>query len=154
MGLYQRILIPTDGSPSSNAVLEHAARLARDQGARVKLITVVDETLGDHVGGELAWIEPELLRENLLAGARKSLEGAVSRAKELELEVDSELIESSDGRIDRAILDAADSWRADLLVITTHGRHGLARLLLGSTAETLVRRGELPILVVPAGGIA
>lgn len=149
MSLYQRILIPTDGSPSSNAVLEHAARLAHDQDAKVKLITVVDETLGDHVGGELAWIEPELLRENLLAGARKSLEGVVARAKEGGLDAESELIESTDGRIDRAILNAAASWEADLLVITTHGRHGLARLLLGSTAETLVRKGSLPILVVP-----
>lgn len=149
MSMYQRILIPTDGSPSSNAVLEHAASLARDQNARVKLITVVDETLGDHIGGELAWIEPELLRENLLAGARKSLEAAVARANTLGLDAESDLIESSDGRIDRAILDAAVEWRADLLVITTHGRHGLARLLLGSTAETLVRRGKLPILVLP-----
>lgn len=152
MGLYQRILIPTDNSPNTKAVLAYAAKLVHDQGAKVKLLTVIDLTLGDHVGGELAWIEPEMLRENLVTGARNSLTQTVEHARSLGMETESELIESRDGRIDHAILDAAQNWQADLLIITTHGRHGLARLLLGSTAETLVRQGKLPILVVPSTG--
>lgn len=151
MGLYHRILVPVDGSDPSARSLEKAIALATDQGAEIKLITVVDEAIGDYMGGELAWIDPQTLRENLVRGSRKVLDAAVETANRAGLSADSELIESPSGHIDRAILKAAEHWKADLLVIATHGRHGLTRLLLGSTAETLLRKGSLPMLVIPSG---
>lgn len=149
MGIYQRILVPTDGGQPAAAALTHATALARDQGASLKLITIVDEAIGDYMGGELAWIDPQTLRNNLVTGARGVLDAAVAQAKQMGVNVESELIESTEGRVGRAILEAAETWRADLLVVATHGRHGLARLLLGSTAQALVHRGHLPILVIP-----
>ncbi|AOU97682.1 hypothetical protein BI364_06670 [Acidihalobacter yilgarnensis] len=151
MGLYQRILVPVDGSGPAGKSLAQALALAADQDASIKLITVVDEAIGDYMGGELAWIDPQTLRDNLVGGARKVLDAALEEAKAAGLEVESELIESPEGRIGRAILKAAEDWQADLLVIATHGRHGLARLLLGSTTETLLRKGSLPMLIVPSG---
>lgn len=150
MGLYQRILVPVDGSTPAGKSLKQALKLAGDQKASIKLITVVDEAIGDYMGGELAWIDPQTLRDNLVAGARKVLDAALEEAKAEGLTVESELIESPEGRVGRAILKAAEDWGADLLVIATHGRHGLSRLLLGSTTETLLRKGSLPMLVVPS----
>ena len=150
MAIYQRILMATDGSPGSAATLAHAEALATNQGAKLKLITVVDEAIGSYMGGELAWIDPATLRSNLLEGARQVLERAAAHARAGGLEVETELIEATDGHVGRAIISAANDWPADLLVVSTHGRHGLARLVLGSMAETLVRWGNLPILVVPA----
>lgn len=151
MGLYQRILVPVDGSAPAASSLEQALALALDQGASLKLITVVDEAIGDYMGGELAWIDPQTLRDNLVRGARQVLDTAVEKADKAGLSAESELIESPQGRIDRAILKAAQDWHADLLVVATHGRHGLSRLLLGSTTETLLRKGNLPMLIVPSG---
>ena len=151
MGLYQRILVPVDGSEPAGRSLDEALALAADQGAALKLITVVDEAIGDYMGGELAWIDPQTLRENLVRGARKVLDAALEKAQRANLPTESELIESPEGRIGRAILKAAEEWQADLLVIATHGRHGLSRLLLGSTTEALLRKGSLPMLVVPSG---
>ena len=150
MAIYQRILIAADGSPGTAATLAHAETLAADQGAKLKLITVVDEAIGSYMGGELAWIDPATLRANLLEGARQVLERAAAHARAAGLEVETELIETTEGHVGRTILKAAEDWPADLLVVSTHGRHGLARLVLGSMAETLVRWGHLPILVVPA----
>lgn len=150
MGLYQRILVPVDGSTPAGKSLSHALTLAADQGAAVKLITVVDEAIGDYMGGELAWIDPQTLRDNLLRGARKILDMAIKEAEAANLTVESELIEAPGGHIGRSILYAAEDWHADLLVVSTHGRHGLSRLLMGSITETLMRKGNFPMLVVPA----
>lgn len=152
MGLYQRILVPVDGSGPAGKSLAHALTLAANQGASIKLITVVDEAIGDYMGGELAWIDPQTLRDNLVRGARKVLDAALEQAQAAGLPTESELIESPEGHIGRTILEAAEIWHADLLVIATHGRHGLTRLLLGSTTETLLRKGNLPMLVIPSGG--
>jgi nucleotide-binding universal stress UspA family protein len=149
MSLYQRILAPVDGSAAAQHGLRQALALARDQGAALKLISVVDEAVGDYMGGELAWIDPKTLRDNLVAGAKQVLEAAARQAREAGIDVQSELIETPEGRIGHAILQAARAWQADLLVICTHGRHGLARLLLGSTTESVIRSTPLPILVVP-----
>ena len=151
MAIYRRILMATDGSPGTAVTLTHAEALAADQGAQLKLVTVVDEAIGSYMGGELAWIDPATLRSNLLEGARQVLERAAAHARAAGLTVESELIEAPEGHVGRAIITAANAWPADLLVVSTHGRHGLTRLVLGSMAETLVRWGNLPILVVPAG---
>jgi nucleotide-binding universal stress UspA family protein len=149
MSLYQRILVPVDGSPAAQQGLREALALAQDQKAALKLINVVDEAIGDYMGAELAWIDPQTLRDNLVAAAKQVLEAAVAQARGAGVEVESELIETPQGHIGHAILEAARAWRADLLVICTHGRHGLARLLLGSTTESVIRETPLPILVVP-----
>jgi nucleotide-binding universal stress UspA family protein len=153
MSLYQRILAPVDGSAAAQQGLRQALALARDQGAALKLISVVDEAVGDYMGGELAWIDPKTLRANLVAGAKQVLEAAARQAREAGIDVQSELIETPEGRIGHAILQAARAWQADLLVICTHGRHGLARLLLGSTTESVIRDAPLPILVVPRAAV-
>ncbi|MEJ2630534.1 MAG: universal stress protein [Acidihalobacter sp.] len=149
MSLYQRIIVPVDDSPAAMYGLQAALALAKDQAAQLKLFTVVDEASSGYAGGELGWIEPEGIDKELRSEARHLLNEAVASAEAAGLAPEQELIETPSGHTVRAIHQAASQWRADLMVIGTHGRHGMAHMLFGSTAEDVVRSPELPILVVP-----
>lgn len=150
MSLYQRIIAPIDDSPPAQRGLRTAISLAKDQQASLKLIVVVDETSSGYGGGELGWVESAGLDDRLRSEAQRILQDAVDLAKEAGIAADSELIEAPAGHLAHTILQAAEQWRADLLVIGTHARHGMARMLFGSTTGDIVRSPEVQILVVPA----
>lgn len=152
MGLYQRIQVPVDGGSPAFYALDHAIAIARDQGARLQLVTVLDQGVADYRGAEVGWVGSERLHDELLAQAQAALKQAEARvhAGAPELEVETKVVEAPQGEIWKRILQVAGDWGADLLVVGTHGRHGLDRVLLGSVSETLVRHGRLPVLVVPA----
>lgn len=149
MSLYQRIIVPVDDSLAAHHGLRTAIALARDQSALLKLFTVVDEATGDYGGGELGWVGQEGLDERLRTDAQLLLAEAVTHAESAGLTPESELIEAPRGHVAQTIHRAASEWHADLLVIGTHGRHGLAHMLFGSMTEDLVRSPEQQILVVP-----
>lgn len=150
MAIYHRIMVPTDGSQPSVAALEHALVIARDQGAQLKLVVVLDEGVSDYTAAEIAWVDRGKWHKELLADARKALETGMARLQDAGLEGDSEVIAAPKGGVGEVIVEAAERWQADLLVIGSHGRHGVERLLLGSVSESVVRNGRLPVLVVPA----
>lgn len=147
--MYQRILIPIDGSPASERGLDEAIRLGRLTGARVRLIHVVDElsfALGASEGLTFTGDMLNLLRE---AGAAILAQGA-TRVRGGGLEVETALKDSFEGRVSDLVIKEAREWPADLIVIGTHGRRGVGRLLLGSDAENIVRRAPIPVLLVRA----
>jgi len=88
----------------------------------------------------------ELLRES----GEKILQHAKSRVAKNGLRVDAELFDSFAGRVCDLVVDAARAWRADLIVLGTHGRRGIGRLMLGSDAELIVRSAPVPVLLVRA----
>lgn len=150
--MYQRILVPVDGSPTSNRGLGEAIALGKLTGARLRLIHVVDElsfAISFDVVGSYAGDVLSLLRENgetILAKARSQVEAAG-------IGVDSELRESFGGRVSDFIVAEAANWPADLIVMGTHGRRGMRHLTLGSDAERVVRTAAVPVLLVrDAGG--
>ena len=143
---YKRILVPVDGSATSDNGLDEAAKLARAGGARLLLLHVVDESV--------AFSAPEGAGVNVVLNVlRESGESALSKATEYtrraKLRAETVLLENATGRIATAIVDQAKRWRADLIVMGTHGRRGVNRLLLGSNAELVVRNGAIPVLLVP-----
>ncbi len=152
MSLYQRILVPVDGGPPAFHALDHAIAIAREQGARLMLVSVLDEGVADYRGAEVGWVGSERLHEELAAQARAALERAGERVRSADpgLAAETEILEAPKGEIWKRILEFAGEWGADLLVVGTHGRQGLDRVLLGSVSEALVRHGRLPVLVVPA----
>ena len=151
--MYQRILVPVDGSPTSGRGLDEAIRLARLTGGRLRLLHVVDE-LSVSLGGAGAFTGgamPDtfaLLREagqSILAQAQAQVEAAG-------VPVDSVLDDSLGGRICDRVLAQSQAWPAELIVIGTHGRRGVGRLLLGSDAEQVLRQATVPVLLVRAAG--
>ena len=148
MSLYHRILVPVDDSSSAQTGLHAAIALAQDQQATLKLVAVANEAV-NYQGGELGWIDSQGLEERIKTDTEVSLDKAVAQAEAAGLKPERELIIALDEHIGRHIAQAAVAWQADLIVIGTHGRHGLSLWMMGSTTETLLRGLNLPLLVVP-----
>ena len=141
----RKILVPTDFSSCAERALEHAAWFARRIGASIEIL---------HVWHPSPWVGPELtlMPSDSDAATPADLSRDAARAAMERLAVSAALdgvtvttrIESND--IQRAILAAADG--VDLIVMGTHGRRGLARVLLGSVTENIVRQSPVPVLTV------
>lgn len=144
--MYKRILVPVDGSETSNKALVTALQFARDFGGRVRLVHVMEEltylTAYDPYGysGDLVTV----MRET----GEKILDQGMAMAQSAGVEADSMLFDKSGERLAETVADAAKRWNADLIVAGTHGRRGLGRVLMGSGAEQIVRLAPVPVLVV------
>jgi nucleotide-binding universal stress UspA family protein len=139
-----RILVPSDFGPPSAAALDYALGLASAVGASVTLFHAYEiPVIGVPDGTFVA--TPEMV-SRIQSSAERALETALHQHDgEAEAPLDSMLRE---GRPWEAILEAAREVGADLIVMGTHGRHGLVRTLLGSVTEKVVRTSAVPVLVV------
>ncbi|WP_251343916.1 universal stress protein [Haloplanus halophilus] len=140
--MYDAILLPTDGSEPAAAAVEHALGVAERFGATLHLLYVVETDDLSHAAPELAIEE---LRETLRSEGESVLDDAAARATDRGVEATTAVVE---GTAEDAILKYAAENGIDLLVMGTHGRGGLERYLVGSVTERVVRRAEVPVLVV------
>ena len=147
--MYQRILVPLDGSATSLRGLDEAIRLAQLTGATLRLIHVVDEL--KYVTGfeSFASYSGDLVPLMAKAGSQLLEEGR-ERVQRAGIKAESVLFTSLAGRVSELVVDQAKAWQADLIVIGTHGRHGVARAMLGSDAEQVLRMAPVPVLLVNA----
>ena len=150
--IYKRILVPVDGSPTSIAGLKEAAKLAKNLHAKLFLLHVVDETIVFNTPEGGINLEPIL--DEMKRGGKRLLRRAEKLASALGATPDSELRESAGARIADVIVERAKRWRSDLIVMGTHGRRGVNRMLMGSDAELVVRNASAPVLLVRVGGRA
>ena len=143
---YKRILVPIDGSATAKAGLKEALKLAKTAGARLRLLHVVDEspllTLPE------AGYSIDTIIDELKASGQSVLAAAAKTAAAQGAKCDSGLVESMGLRVADQITAEAKRWRADLIVIGTHGRRGVQRMLMGSDAELVVRNTTVPVLLV------
>jgi len=145
--MYAKVLVPIDGGATGDAALREAVALARVAGSRLRLLHVLDRYA--HASGfepAAVYCDQVLPRERGAAGER--LERACAIAAAAGVQADAELIDSPVVEIAQSICSAAQVWGADLIVLGTHGRRGVDRLLLGSRAEAVVRRSTVPVLLV------
>ncbi len=142
--MYQRILVPVDGSPTSNRGLDEAIGLAKLSGGRLRLVHVVD---GMIFTSSFEPASGQILSMLTDAGA-KVLADARARVEATGVPVDTDLPETFGGRVCDVVNAQAQRWHADLIVLGTHGRRGIGRLLLGSDAEQVVRTASIPVLLV------
>lgn len=144
--MYKKILVPVDGSETSRLGLQHAILLAKDQKAALRLLHVVhDYLLAD---GRHAMVASGELLSELREHGQIVLSDAAGSARKQGVEVDTECVETPIGPVGAAIAECAEKWPADLIVMGTHGRRGIRRLVMGSDAEYIVRTTPVPILLV------
>jgi len=148
--MYKRILVPVDGSATSAKGLGEAIRLAKLTGARLALVNVVDE-MSLALGVEAYASYSRDVLSALRDGAREILDNAQARAASAGVGADTKAIETFGARVADLIVDEAVAAKADLIVIGTHGRRGIGRLLLGSDAEQILRLAPIPVLLVRGG---
>ena len=145
--MYKRILVSVDGSEASARGLREAIRLTKDQGATLRLVHVVDElVISGGLGGAVAY-DGGLVGQ-LRASGKQVLESADALVQTQGLAAESALLEHLGGPAARLIVQEADTWGADLIVVGTHGRRGFSRMVLGSDAEEVVRTSPVPVLLV------
>jgi nucleotide-binding universal stress UspA family protein len=145
--MYKRILIPVDGSSTSNKALTAALQLARDASAQVRLIHVVDELA--YLSGYEAYAaySAELI-EVAQKVSKKILDDSMAITQAAGVEADQMLFEKFGEHLGETVADAAKLWNADLIVVGTHGRRGIGRMFLGSGAEQIIRLAPVHVLVV------
>lgn len=142
----QRIVVGTDFSEPSFPALKAAAAMARRDGAKVFLAHVIDPL--PHIGPGLdAVMGTDSLREGMEEYAKKHLQD-LRESLFVDIDVEKHILYSPNAGM--AMTDFAERVEADLIVVGTHGRNGIQRLMLGSVAEKVTRLAPCSVLVVRA----
>jgi nucleotide-binding universal stress UspA family protein len=146
--MYRRILVPVDGSAASMVGLRHAVGLAKDQGARLRVLNVVDDLIIAPMMMEPSGTaDLTYILDSLRAEGQKVLKKAAAVAEKSAVKAEAVQVESRGRPVSDVILADARHSRADVIVMGTHGRRGLNRLLLGSDAERVLREAPVPVLL-------
>jgi nucleotide-binding universal stress UspA family protein len=146
--MYQRILVPVDGTSTAAQGLREAIELARDQKAEILLLHIVDEWRV--AAGDIAAVNLDAGAKALREAGAELLKRAEARVREAGIGVKTALVEELGVPVGECIVQRARQWPADLIVCGTHGRRGMSRLLLGSSAEYILRHAPVPVLLVRA----
>jgi len=146
--MFERIVVPLDGSELAASALPEAQELARLTGAKIRLVRVVDYTMMENAGAvgmalDYASSEDVLGLEHQHAVAY--LQTIASQLQSTGLPVETDVYR---GRVARVLAETSEP--GDIIVMTSHGRGGLSRWFLGSVAEDLIRHANVPVLLVRA----
>jgi len=147
--MYQRILVPIDGSFTSDRGLREAIDIARLTQGRLRLMHVIDELSAARARSAYSGYATDWLDEVRKNGT-KLLENASAIAQSEGVDTDILLHDSFSTRLSDAVIHEATAWQADLIVVGTHGRRGVGRFLMGSGAESILRNADIPVLLVRA----
>ncbi|GAA0508084.1 Nucleotide-binding universal stress protein, UspA family [Halorubrum aquaticum] len=147
--MYERILIPTDGSDVAEAAVDHALDLAEKYDAEVHALYVVDI---DSVNFGLGTEQVDRLKQGRfdeMEELKEKADEATGTVAERGAERDIDVVEHvAGGRPHKVIADYAEDHEMDLIVMGSHGRAGVRRALLGSVTERTLRSTHVPVLVV------
>ena len=144
--MYQKILVAVDGSETSLRGLDEGIRLAKATGARLLLLHVLNTLILQSEIASTAYYQA-LATEIRNSGAN-ILEHAATVARAAQVTFEQKLIEKIGAHPAEEIVAQATQWQADLIVLGTHGRRGLKRLVMGSDAELVLRHSPVPVLLV------
>lgn len=141
--MYKKILVPLDGSPLAEAVLPHAQALAKSEGAEIIILRVAVTP------NEGVFVHNPALAETII----KEIKEEVREYTELEVaKLQTSGLQVSgitrDGLVPDTILNVAEETHADIIAMSTHGRTGMQRWLLGSVADRVVHYSSIPVMLI------
>lgn len=143
--MFKHILVPVDGSDAAQMAVAKASALAKAFGSQVTVIYVIDPYPFTGVGTDFAYGQAEYLSA-ATAEANQSVKLAKQSFAESGVNVDTSVVEAHTAW--RGIVEAGESLQADLIVMGSHGRKALEKLVLGSVAQAVLSHTKLPVLVV------
>ncbi len=143
--MFNHILVPVDGSATAQLAVAKAIGLAKAFGSRVTAIFVIDPYPFTGVGTDFAYGQAEYLSA-ATAEANIAIKAVKAAFEEVGLTVETAIVEAHAAW--RGIVQAAESGETDLIVMGSHGRSGLEKLVLGSVAQAVLSHTKLPVLVV------
>ena len=143
--MFKHILVPVDGSPTAALAIDKAVGLAKAFGSTVTAIYVIDPYPFTGVGTDYAYGQAQYLTA-ATAEANEAIKGAKQAFEAAGIAVKTALVEGH--AVYKGILQTAESGGADLIVLGSHVRRGIEKLMLGSVAQRVVSRAHVPVLVV------
>lgn len=143
--MYQRILVPIDGSTTSERALDEAIKFAQQQNAQIELVHVLEDIWYFDSENYINYAE---LIHSMRCSGEKMLAQAQNKLQQAGVAAETKLLEARGERVANVIIAEAKNSLADLIIIGTHGRSGFSRMLLGSIAEGVVRTAHIPILLI------
>lgn len=142
---YQHILVPVDGSPSSLVAVDHAIEFAKSLNSKITLVQVL--TLDPYIAAEyLSSAQSNDLIERARQSILENLKVAEQKFTDAGITVDVKLLEGQ--VIQNELLKAVNALNIDLIIMGSHGRTGLKKLLLGSVTQNVLSETHVPVLVV------
>ena len=149
MSMFNKVLVPVDGSAPSEAAVSLAISVARDQDATVVFVHVCEVAkIAALAGGPTIGVDPSYALEAERDWGDQTLRRALDRAADAGVSAETYLEE---GPSVMTILEVACDQHADLIVMGSHGRGGISRILLGSVTEGVLRQTRIPVMVTRAG---
>jgi nucleotide-binding universal stress UspA family protein len=142
--MFKHLLLPADGSDNAHRALEKALAIARAFDSRITAIYVVDPFAFTGVGADFAYGQAEYLSA-AAAEAKAALEQVAAACAAAGVPVQTALVEAHS--IHKGILNKAKEVGADLIVMGSHGKRGLEKLVLGSVTAQVLSHAHLPVLV-------
>lgn len=142
---YQNILVPVDGSETSLSVVKHAADIAKAFNSKITVVQVM--TLDPYIAAEYI---SNGQSNQLIERAREFIQDNINTAKESflaeDVQVETRLLEGEN--ITHTLAQAVNDLKIDLVVLSSHGRTGLKKIIMGSVAQGLLTELQVPVLVV------
>lgn len=148
--MYSKILVPIDGSPTASEGLAEAIRLAHLSGGTLRLLHVIDMLSFSMIPDNTYGMTAELF-DALKEGGEAVLAKARAQCEAAGIACETKLAEGYASRLCDVVVDDARASGAEVIVLGTHGRRGVGRVLLGSDAEMIVRQAPVPVLLVRGG---
>jgi len=150
--MYQKILVPLDGSDLAECVLPHVKAIAGGCGVGSVIFVQVADTFLSHPTGGGGWFNDELIKKYdaaSKAAAERYLKKLASQSDYGKVNIETKVLV---GNPAEELADFAKKNKADLIIIATHGRSGISRWVWGSVADRLLRSACVPVLMVRAPG--
>lgn len=141
--MYKKILVPLDGSQLSEVALPHAEALAKSEEAELILLRVPIIPIGENFAHDPQ--VSETIRKEIEQEARQYINAKIQKVIKDHVRVSGM---TREGPVPDTILEVAEETHADLIAMSTHGRTGISRWLLGSVADKIVHRAHIPVMLV------
>jgi len=144
--MYKRILVPVDGSTPAKQALAEAIALAKESASTLLLLHVAQLPVSLDLGYGLSG--GGTIYDAVTQAGETALKEAQQAVAAASVPAEAKLAGPEIGAIAQSIVEAAGEWKADLIVMGTHGRRGIDHLMLGSVAERVLRTAPVPVLMV------
>lgn len=149
--MYKKIIVATDGSSLSERGVDCAIDFAKSVNAELFIVTVTNPIPGYGANVSTEWIATastlEEYSKEMNAGAKKILDQAKSKAIAAGL-TEIHVVHAEHQLPSHGIIDAAKEYNADLIILASHGRRGIKRVILGSQAQEVLSLSEIPVLII------
>lgn len=144
---YKQIMVAIDESETSALALKEAVRLAKDQKAELRVVHIIDESI---INPAESHVDYATLWQTYQEEGQRFIDRISAELRQLKVKFNCHLVvlKPFTGRLAEKIIEEAESWPADMLVLGTHGRRGFHHLFLGSVAESVMRIATMPVLLV------